>query len=796
MGWQVFRGGLGLFGLAKLVRLFLALTVLMSVNAFAAIIDTIDIARVGDHAEVTVRFTTEIQYTRHTPDEQGKFLRIFFRVTKPGFSESDVMQKIHKSPKSDLIPPFTIAYPELVNGMLVTFSKTTQFVVRPGDDSRSIVIMVPIVEDRKASSPIAIPPKAEQFAPVPATKNTVPDPISAPVVIAAPQVAAITADAPPVAQMPDAEKPADAPVLSSEKIEEMAHAFLLDGKEAFAQGDNVRAINRMNRILSLPANTRTMEAQALIGEAREKNGEIAKAKAEYDLFLKLYPNSPDAPRVKQRLAALPAADAVRRQSARVVRRDDKPAEWTITGNVSSYFFGGQSKQDSGRMKTDQESLVSSVGFNARLRDSVTDTRFVFRDTDSRNFLQPSRNYNRIYSAYAERTDREVGYFVRVGRQNPNGAGVLERFDGITASYNLNQDWKLGAVYGDAVEFGSPFKKKFFGGSIELAPQVSRPGVSLYAVEQTIGGYLNRRALGSEVRYFDGQLTGYGMLDYDTLYKGVNIGMAQANYLDQSGNNYFISYDYRRSPSYSLTNALGPSTYSSVSELVSNVGAAQARQLVSDTTALSTMFAAGVTIPVGERWQLGFDYRESDISGTSATIPLAQMCKEIQDSVNPTDPLCVDGPRGTLRLSEMGICVADSYDLVSKTCLATSEASGKTHMYSGQAIATNLFVPNGVGVAYLGYVVGANYTGQNLGLSYIYPFVENWRLESNARYYSQKTNSGQDLTQFSPSMKLIHQWGRSLSLEGELGYSESETTGTTQSKNRREYLYVGIRWDYR
>ncbi|MFZ2266193.1 MAG: hypothetical protein WAV95_01310 [Azonexus sp.] len=776
--------------------MILALSLLASVNAFAAVIDTIDIARVGDQAEVTIRFTTEIQYTRHTPDDQGKFLRIFFRVTKPGFSESEVMQEIRKSPKSDLIPPFTLAYPELVNGMLVTFAKTTQFVLRPGDDSRSIVIMVPLAEDKKTPPPVVVPPKAEPVAPAPAVKGKGGAAIAAPAVVAAPPVAAVTADAPATAQTPDAEKPAAAPVLSSEKVEEMAHAFLLDGQEAFAQGDNVRAINRMNRILSLPANTRTMEAQALIGEAREKNGEIAKAKAEYDLYMKLYPNSADAPRIKQRLAALPAEDAVRRQSARVVKRDDRPAEWTITGNVSSYFFSGQSKQDSARMKTDQESLVSSLGFNARLRDSVTDTRFVFRDTDSRNFLQSSRNYNRIYSAYAERTDREVGYFVRVGRQNPNGAGVLERFDGITASYNLNQDWKLGAVYGDAVEFGSPFKKKFYGGSIELAPQVSRPGASLYAVEQTIDGYLNRRAIGSEVRYFDGQFTGYGMLDYDTLYKGVNIGMAQANYLDQSGNNYFISYDYRKSPSYSLTNALGTSTYSTVSELVSNVGTAQARQLVSDTTALSTMFAAGVTIPVGERWQFGVDYRESDISGTSATIPLAQMCKELQDSVNPTDPLCVDGPRGTLRISEMGICVADSYDLVSKTCLATSEASGKTQMYSGQAIATNLFVPNGVGVAYLGYVVGPTYTGQNLGLSYIYPFVDNWRLESNARYYSQKSDSGQDLSQFSPSMKLIHQWGSSLSLEGEVGYSESETTGTTQSKNRREYLYVGIRWDYR
>lgn len=290
------------------------------------------------------------------------------------------------------------------------------------------------------------------------------------------------------------------------------------------------------------------------------------------------------------------------------------------------------------MKRDQESLVSSVNLNARLRDSVTDTRIVFRDTDSRNFIQPSRNYNRIYSAYVERTDREIGYFVRAGRQNPNGSGVLERFDGITGSYNLSPDWKVSAVYGNAVEFGSPFKKDFYGASVELLPQVSRPGASLYAIEQNIDGYLNRRALGSEFRYFDGQFTGFGMLDYDLLYKGLNIGMGQANYLDQWGNNYFLSYDYRRSPSYSLTNALPAASYPTVTDLVSNVGMTQARQLVSDSTALSTMFATGVTIPIGERWQFGIDYRTSQISGTNAVIPLGQMCKEIQDDANPNDPL--------------------------------------------------------------------------------------------------------------------------------------------------------------
>jgi hypothetical protein len=798
----------------------LVAALLFGANAFANILDSIDIVRADEkHAQITINFAPEIQYIRHVPDAEGKFLRVFFRVRNPGFSESDLMQEVLRSPKSDLVPAFTVAYPELVNGMLITFAKTTAFTVRPGDDNHSIVILVPAPPPSPEKAPLAQAPAAEPAKAAPAVTEAAPKEkvaVAPPatskkkdkekakpaasaalptVAVSTPAVAAVTADAPPapVTQIPDANKPEEAPVMTAEKVEATAQAFLADARDAFDKGDYPKAINRLNRILSLPGNTQTQAAQALLGEAREKNGENTKARAEYELFLKLFPSSSDAPRIKQRLAALPATDTVKR----VARpRDEKPAEWVVTGNLSSYFFTGQSKQDSGPMKRDQESLISSVNLNARLRDSVTDTRIVFRDSDSRNFMQPSRDYNRIYAAYAERTDREVGYFVRAGRQNPNGAGVMDRFDGITGSYNLNPDWKVGAVYGDAVIFNSPFSKTFYGGSIEYAAQLARPGASLYAIEEKMDGFLNRRAVGSEFRYFDGALNGYGMLDYDLLYNGLNIGMGQLNYLDKLGNNYFVSYDYRKTPSYSLTNALPTAGYTNINDFVTGVGMGQARQLVSDTTSASSMFAAGVTIPVGERWQFGFDYRMSEVTGTNATIPLGQMCKELQDGANPTDPLCVEGPRGTLRVSEMGVCQPDSYDLITKTCRASTEASGRTNMYSAQAIATNLFVPNGVGVAYLGYIAGPNYTGQNLGLSYIFPFMENWRLENNVRYYSQRSDSGQNTTQFSPSVKLVHQWRNDLSIETEIGYNESRNSGTTTSTNKREYLYLGIRWDYR
>ena len=42
-------------------------------------------------------------------------------------------------------------------------------------------------------------------------------------------------------------------------------------------------------------NVFSQEAQEFIGFAREKDGDAARARAEYELYLQLYPDSPAAP---------------------------------------------------------------------------------------------------------------------------------------------------------------------------------------------------------------------------------------------------------------------------------------------------------------------------------------------------------------------------------------------------------------------------------------------------------------------------------------------------------------------
>jgi len=767
-----------------LPRLLLPVLLLLAGQAARAqVFDRIDVDTRDSEVEYVIRFAPKILYLRHVPLHEGKEVRVFLRLVETGLDESELMQEALHQKGNERVPGISALFPEMINGMLVTFSRKTAFRVRPGADGRSIVIVVPLPPAEKpvtpppAAAPAPAPVAAPPAEPVPVAPTTAPAVPPAPAAVAEPAVA------PPQA----AEAAAVPPPLTPAEIEARTAGYMEEARRALANKDPAIAVNRLNRILGLPPGNQTEAAQALIGEAREQNGEILKARAEYELYLKLFPNGPSAARVRERLAALPQGELAARVP-RPLPKEAGPAEWMYSGSVSSYYYTGKSQietlvppppgmltfnRDTLSM-VDQRSLISSVNLNARRRDAFSDTRIVFRDTDNRNYLDPSRSYNRVYSAYVDHNDRQVGYYARLGRQNPSGMGVLERFDGLQGGYNLNPEWRVNAVYGDAVEFLSPFKKTFYGASVDLLPRTGRPGFSVYAVDQTLDGIANRRAVGAEARYFDGRTSAFGMLDYDLYYRDVNIFMAQGNYLDESGNNYFVVLDRRRAPSLSLTNALLAAPGLSVRELVAAQGLDQVRAQAKSLAAMSNMFSVGVTRPLSERWQVGVDYRLASISATRPVVAV-------------------------IPLGVVGTCLG-TIDIINNTCrfdTASMQGSGNNHVVTFQAIGNSLFVQNAVGVGNLSLIKSNTYTGESLGLTYMMPFAENWRLDANLRYYRQDDSDGNHQTRLSPSLKLGYQWRNSLYLEGEIGREESRSWGPTRNDNiTRDYMFLGLRWDFR
>ncbi len=71
------------------------------------------------------------------------------------------------------------------------------------------------------------------------------------------------------------------------------------GRKALNVGENEAALKIFNAILNLPPNKQSQVAQEWVGVARQQSREYEKAKAEYELYLKLYSEGEDAVRVRR-----------------------------------------------------------------------------------------------------------------------------------------------------------------------------------------------------------------------------------------------------------------------------------------------------------------------------------------------------------------------------------------------------------------------------------------------------------------------------------------------------------------
>jgi hypothetical protein len=742
-------------------------------NASAHVIDSVEVERLGREAAIIVRFNTRVQYLRHTPQARGKTLLIYLRRTEARLPDEDFGPQTIRLPKTDMVPQFSVTYPGPGNNTLqLVFDRPSEFSVHPVPDGRSITIVVPVLPGATDMSVQIKAPSGRPAVPRPAQPVPSAPPTAAPIVpnaVPLPLPAQPAPSAPSTATAPGMPKLAP---LSKEEVESRAKEWMDAATQSLAVRKGVVAAERFNQILSLPPNSQSEAAQAMMGEAREFSGELRKARAEYETYLKLYPRGRYVEKVKERLAALNRT-VKQALSAPGARGLQAPAAWTTFGSLSQYYYRGQSHIETitppppGQLLfnrdtlslTDQHALISTLDVQARKRDADRDTRIVLRDSDTRNFLEGQRSYNRLNAAYLEQTDKNLGYFVRAGRQVGSGGGIFGRYDGLWLGYNVVPTWRINTTAGSIVEFNSPFKRKFVGASADYSSPPGGPGISLYYIEQDLEGLPDRKAVGVETRYFDPHTTVFGTLDYDLYFKALNTAFVQANWRTDSGINYFSNIDYRKSPPLSLLTAL-PGQISldptqptlDFRELLltsaDTLGVEELRRQAAILTSESVLFALGFTRPFGPRWQAGADYRFARLSGTGAS----------------------------------GI-------------LPAQDGTGNNHVVSGQALGNNLMLANDTAVFSTSLILAPLYRGQAYNLTYVVP-KNAWRFDGTLRYYAQHDTQEQRQTRLSPSLKVSYRWFDRLSVELESGRERFDETGPVrETHSTRWYVYGGYRLDF-
>ncbi|MDP2008098.1 MAG: hypothetical protein Q8K45_20710 [Rubrivivax sp.] len=592
-----------------------------------------------------------------------------------------------------------------------------------------------------------------------ATPASVP-PVAAALPASAAEAAAASAPATAVADLP----PADP------DLDRRAAAQLATAREALARGDSNAAIDGLSALLDLPPNLSSRAAQALIGQARLKAGDTGRARAEFEAFLRLYPSGADADATRAALTAMSPAEAAPSVDGRRV-----VTLTTLTGSVGSTYYGGQSKvrtqefqdsllgglpeliSDNTLSSTDQKQVVSTVDVNWRHRDADVDQRFVFRDAYTRDILRPERNRNKLSSLYYDHRSLALGASVRVGRQSPLGGGVLGRFDGVQASYAFRPRWKAGLVAGAPTDDLLDTRRRFWGASVEAEALTPQFGASLYTVQQSIDGEIDRRAVGTEMRYFDGGVSGNAQLDYDVLLKGLNIASVQGTWQRPDNTVFNLLYDRRNQPLLALGNTLfftDPNLLlrpTRISELLQTTTLELLRERARATTAVSTQGALGVTTPISPQWQAGADLRYTS-TGAVAPVP----------DILPT-----------------GL-----------------PASGDIWSVSLQLIGTNLYSPRDTHVVIVNFVNGPTFQGKLLSYNNSSMVFGTWQLEPSLKLYRQSDSTGTTSSRWSPGLRLTWRVVPQAALESEVNVENAKTSGPQRNESSsRTFFYVGGRYDF-
>ncbi len=746
--------------------LFLFMGVWMAAPVEAQVLDHIEIVETPSAAEIHIIFNARALYLRHTPSEKGDLIRIFLDF--PDLDRSRrFARELAASPPSDLIPKFKVTFPDqATNGLSVQFERPVRFRVSQRDIRSSSRIVIAVKLD-KPMMPTVPPPDVK-----------------------VPSIPKIPA---PTERITSFEVP---PFKPGMKVEEYAVDLMQRGQAALTAGEFEKAVLLFNAALNLPPNTQSRLAQEMIGVAREEVGDLDKARAEFEHYLKVYPDGDGSARVRQRLAALAnrTASLVKKGVKKPAKRID---EMRVYGSIYQYYYGGYSQTtitDKIANSTtkfnnqDQSNLQSSFDVTGRYRKDEYDTKVVVRGTQTYDTLAQTdarRNISRLRALYLEHSSQD-SYFVRVGRQPGNTGGVLDyRFDGAWIRYtavpqflNLNliagqpRQFSLTSNYvpDDPRNFRADVNPYFYGANVDIGPIAQAWSGNAYFINQMINGIVDRRAAGTELRYASNGMNAYGLVDYDVSYKVLNVAMINGSWVTE-GTTYTFMADHRRTPYLQTTNALFGTPGASL-EYINATNEDLLRAQAKAVTATSDLYMLGLLHAVSKDWQLGGDVRLNRISGTSAT-----------------NCLIILPGTSTLFLNPNAITDAPC-------SLQALPGTGNIWTYTVQAIGANVPVENMTFVANGSYITSSAYTGQALSLNSLARLTPQWQFDTFIILYRQKDNLNVELYRVTPTIRIDYRFFNSWTLEGSGGIEMTKSNSPTQKDSTtREFFFAGLRWDF-
>lgn len=509
--------------------------------------------------------------------------------------------------------------------------------------------------------------------------------------------------------------------------------LVAEARRALTAGDFERAALILQDATQRPESSDSPEALELLGLARERRGQLAHARAAYEEYLARFPHGEGASRVRQRLDALVTARAEPPAPRRVARSESRPPPLDLE-SFGSVYVGYQHESfilDEVGQETFDSSLVSDVYLDTRLRTTRGIVRTHFSGGYRHQFANDAGGDDkRVSSFFLAFEQPERGFSGSLGRRSRSSGGVLGRYDGVELAYAGRERWRLGALAGIPIDssrtdgFGDD---RWVGGvHAEFGSFFDALDVGLFAIGQTASGLLDRAAVGGEIRFFRPGYYGALFVDYDFHFRSLNLIQFTGSW--QAGPSTTLTglVDHRNVPFLTTRNAIQgqASDFAGLAGLFSD---SELESLAEDRTGRATTLNLGLSQGLLPRLQLALDFTASDYSGTEASAGIPEF-----------------------------------------------DGTGFEFGHSVQLIASDLFVPGGVGVASLRYFDGSSSDVVTLGLQARAPLATP-NLRVNPRFFTiyQSVHSGQELVALRPSLRMDYRiWKISLDVEGGVEWSRA------------------------
>lgn len=506
---------------------------------------------------------------------------------------------------------------------------------------------------------------------------------------------------------------------------------------AMTAKDYRRAVQLYTKVLQYNDAPTRQQAQELLGLARERSGQLAHAKAEYETYLGLYPKGEGADRVRQRLAGLLTA---RSKPQEKLRRTDKEKEdkWQtqVTGGFSQFYSYDESAVDDMAETVNRSDLNSSLDLGVRLRKSDYEFGARFNGGHVFDFRDQGEDVSHINTLFVEAIDRGQGLTARFGRQSRSSGGVLGRFDGALLDFQILPQARLSVVGGFPVDSSKELEvdpdRHFYGAALNLGTFADSVDLNLYAIRQEVDGIIDRRAVGGEIRYFNSGRSVFTLVDYDTSYDQLNIALLSANWVFENRATAGLTLDYRNSPSLATTNALQGQGVEEISDLLQTMTEEEIRALAEDRTARNRSATLSASHPIGKSFQVSGNVTVSNMSATEASGGV------------PATP-----------------------------------GTGNEFYYSAQLIGSGLIMENDVNIFGLRYSDTSNADTSTFSFDARYPLTRNWRLNPRLRTdYKQNNNDDGEQIRVRPSLRTDYRptnWMR-VDLEAGMEWTEDRLAG--------------------